>query len=520
MTLFQYPDIYAEFPNEIHSINLEPLFNSTDPLDYFRKLYTENIEMFYIVRNELMLRGINLSLNYQNNYFPDVNLNNKSVLIVDTNKELYKNVNFTLLDLPNFPEKYNVNSDLFFHRIPLEGFTFLAKNCSMKYVEDIFTLAGFKVLKDSSQINNENEVELTKIEEIFSKKEVSSFLIFCRRSNISYMEELTPSKIEEYKNMKGVGIKSYNKVKSNYETYLNGNAAACTTSSVDQKPNLSENYEDQQKIHQFIKPYLKNGYAFTNDIYLDMQFDEILLDILHKYEIDSTSALSRILINLVEELNDTSNFLYLRNSPVKSIEILMSIEFPQKTSRKNITSFLEEKGYSNAKIQSIIRNLLSNKIFWEYDSEILLNREYLKINEKIFYDLNEYLKKEFDNKEFLSVSSLVGFRLYLPSINVGSWTTHLIFYAAQEIGYKPISGYSNYKNEKLILVLPNSSIKNFHELIYYILKKQYTGPMHVENLKHFLVDQSLCNTGLDLSKTLLYSSLFQVDNLQWITLKK
>lgn len=514
MKPFRVPSIYKYFPDEIKSINLESLFNSKDPLNYLRKLYINDIGHFYTVRNELLLRGITLFSDYENNYFPPIKLIDETTLVVDTDQEFYKKLDFSLLNLPGFIEKYNVRSDLFFNAIPLEGFTFLTKNYSVPYIKNFFIEAGYKVSTETYQTSFSK-----KIEEVFDKQNFASFRRFCRHFKIANIQDLNPQVFEEYKKMPGVGSKAVSNVIENYETFIN---TTKNDTSINMSPQSSDVFEDSLdyvKLLKFSELHLKHGYAFSNDIFLDMQFDEDIHEIIHNYKIDSHKKLTSLLIKSVDGLEDNSGFLYLRTSPFKSIENFLSVEFPKRVSRKNLKNFLELKGYSAYKSQEIIRKLVISKTFLEYDSENFVNRSYININQSLLSDLNTYLKNQFNNNEFLVISSLVGFRLHLPPTNIGVWTPHLIFHVSQEIGYKPISTLSNYKHEKLIIVTATSKINNFFELVYHILNKQYAGPMHIDNIKEFLVHQSVCNSGIDLKKTLSYSSLFKIDQLNWVTLK-
>lgn len=507
------PKFCPDFPNDIHSLNLVPLFNSSDSLEYMRLLYKKDTLKFYSVRDELILRGINFNEDYQNNFFPHFEIEDNPQKIVSSHGELFKNINFTMLGLPNFLMHFNVQNDLFFNNIPLSGFTFLSKNISNQFVYNVFIAAGFTIVGEE-KIQDKNNL---KIDQVFKDKGFYSFRRFCKIYKYDILGDLSIKKIEAFGNMQNIGKSSVDSAKERYLSFM-GTEQKEETIISPTHPNIYDNKIDQEKIIHFAQDYLNNGYAFSYDIYSDMQFDENLIKLISKYRLDNASKLSFFLKKAILNLEESANFLSLSNSNITSVEQFIKFNFKNKVTRKELTTLLNSKGYSNASVNRFIQKLLNSKQFIEIDNEVIVNRESISFEEVHIKSLEEYLNSEFSEEEFLPVSNLIGFRSELPPLNIGPWTKHLIFHLSTELGYKQIKTFSNFRNEKLILLKANSSIKNYVELIYYLLENKYTGSFHNTEVNEYLTSIGISNPNTNLNNILQYTPLFSVDELGWINL--
>lgn len=514
MTYFMKPKFYPEFPNGIFSNNLSPLLDNPDAMEFMRTLYKKDTLKFYSVRDELILRGIIFKTEYQNNFFPHLDIGESPYLKVTSSGELFKKIDFSLLVLPYFISHFNVQDDLFFNNIPLQGFTFLSKNITLQFVSNVFAAAGFTIISER-KIDEENCDK--KIDQVFAEKNFYIFRRFCKLNNYIYLSDLSIKKIEAFGNMRRVGKLTVDNVKNKYFSYI-GEKQDESKHISSALPNIFDNKNDQEIIIQFANNYLTPGYAFSFDIYNDMQFDEQLSNLINKYKINNYTNLSFLLRKLIPNLKDNRNFLSLPESSVASAEEYLISNFKEKLTRKELVDFLNLKGYSTAGANSIIRKLLTFGHFFEVDTETLINRKSIIFEDKHRNALKEYLETQFANEKFLSISNLIGFRLKLPSLNIGPWTKHLILLFGKELGYTQIKTFSNYRYEKLILVKADADIKNYQELIYYLIKNKYTGSFHQNEVSEYLSLIGIANSNINLKSTLLYSSLFSMDDLGWISL--
>lgn len=301
---FIIPDFYTDFPSGIYSVNLERLFNSPDPLEFLRGLFKDDIHKFYSTRDELILRGISFKEEYQNNFFPPISISNYSKIIVHSNNNIYLNIDYKLLGLPNFIDKYDIQSDLFFNNLPIEGITFQTKNNTNEFVTNVFKNVGFNVNYESakepldSEINNKSSSR--KIREVF-KSDFLAFHKFCKNNNYIYISDLSINKIEKFINQDQVGAGKVQKVIDKYINYLEVN-------------NLNEDGGLKEPINNDIQYFISNDFQkyckeFGID-YLEVVekfFNEITFDELYYKKIEEFKEYFKDVVNT--KIQDKNNIL-------------------------------------------------------------------------------------------------------------------------------------------------------------------------------------------------------------------
>lgn len=280
--------------------------------------------------------------------------------------------------------------------------------------------------------------------------------------------------------------------------------------------NISE--ADKELVIQYLHTHLEKGYTFPYEIYMDMKFDDQLSNVLSKYNLKNHSVLSNLIKKLIPDLRGFSNFLYLNTSLIDSTEKLLIQTFPGTTSRNELKNFLIDKGYSHQAVYGSLREVIETRAFVESDTNTLINRTAIDFNDELKNSLKHYLVTEFESEEYLSISSQVGYRSKLPSINVGKWTKHLIYNLGIELGYKFVKTTSDYRYDKLVLLKPTSTICKYDELIHHVLTNKYEGSMHETEVASYLASIGLTNNSQKVSVELKSSPLFTFNELGWITL--
>lgn len=283
---------------------------------------------------------------------------------------------------------------------------------------------------------------------------------------------------------------------------------------------LKVSIKDKTKMIDFFKKEMFGGFSFSYDIYQEMQFDEEMSFILKKYRINNYFELVQIVKKLTSNIKGYSNFIYLEDSPINSLEKFLIKRFPEYTSRKEIYEFVLSKGYSEQTGQVTLRDLLTNRIFIDIDGNKMANRKSLSFNYDLQEALREYLEKEFGEEPFISVYNLIGFKSKLPPLKTGHWTKHLIYNLGIELGYKAIKSTSDYRYDKLILIKPNSPFNKYDELIHYVLKNKYNGPLYELEVAQYLANSGLAHNKEKLAFELKISPLLSLDDFGWITLNQ
>ena len=78
--------------NNINSAALETALTEPDILSYLREVYERDSNMFYKVRDEMMLRGFEFSTAIRSNRFPALLFEPKSIIVVKGELDLYKKI--------------------------------------------------------------------------------------------------------------------------------------------------------------------------------------------------------------------------------------------------------------------------------------------------------------------------------------------------------------------------------------------------------------------------------------------
>lgn len=284
--------------------------------------------------------------------------------------------------------------------------------------------------------------------------------------------------------------------------------------------NLNMTAKEIDLVIRVLKNSLASGYAFSFEIYQEMQFDEQLNLLLNKCGIDNHYALLQLFKKILPEVKGHSNFLYYENCPLDSIEKYIIEAFPVFTSRKEIYEHILNKGYSDQMSQSVIRELMEKRHFLDYERNKIINRTAFSLNQEFLDNLKKYLEAEFKEKSYLSVIKLIGFKSHLPRLDIGDWTKHLIYHLGIEAGFRAIKTTSDYRFDRLLLVKPDSPYCSYDTLVKFILKNEYSGALHESNVASFLAEFGLAYNDQKLSYELKSSPLFNIDSLGWITFKE
>ncbi|WP_099157063.1 sigma factor-like helix-turn-helix DNA-binding protein [Virgibacillus ndiopensis] len=240
---------YTNDIQTIHSNNLRGFFKTVKvegnkfPLDSIRKLYVDDRDKFIKVTDELTLRGFQFFTEIPNNILPSFSCELSTFINVSSNKDLYKSLGFQHLGLAGFIHRFQIDSDLFFDQVPIECFQYINASIDVKELVNEFRLAGFTVtslelVQDQAKINpvdtanlsvnttnitdhvsNERNSGTYIIDDIFKENKYNWFRRYCHKNNVFALEDITMPFLNEFKNSKGVGIRKYEMVLEQLETY-------------------------------------------------------------------------------------------------------------------------------------------------------------------------------------------------------------------------------------------------------------------------------------------------------------
>src|SRR5699024_10956165 len=220
---------YNNYKNEIASENILHLLNS-NPLEYMRELFIKNNKLFYNLRDELILRGFGFKKEYQNNYLLGREYEIHSILIKLEDTHAFKKLDFAMFGASNFIERFNVQSDLFFHNVPWEGILHFLPNASSDYLKKEFEKEGFsftsiekggaipfvdtssysmkkkgnslvKESKSQNDLYDYNKFDLP-LEHYYEGNLFQHFRNYCHKNNLKKFSDLTLDRVNEYEHIK------------------------------------------------------------------------------------------------------------------------------------------------------------------------------------------------------------------------------------------------------------------------------------------------------------------------------
>lgn len=278
--------------------------------------------------------------------------------------------------------------------------------------------------------------------------------------------------------------------------------------------------EEIKKIKLFMNEFLTEDYFFTADLLFEMEFDDELSEILARGSITDTYTLGAVLKWIEPDLRGYQHLFYKKDSRTDTIEKVLIQHFPNVVRRDEIEDFLAEKGYSGSSVFSVIGQLLEKKSFYIYTAYQFINANKIDLNDEVKQSLKLYLQKSLEDKLYLSALDLKGYTSDILPVSANAWRPQLIAQLASNVGFKHIKTTSDYRYNKWVLVAENSNVSSYEELVYSVIKKEYEGNYHEQDLASFLEAKKLCHSPYRLSLELKTSNYFEMTDLGFVKVKE
>jgi RNA polymerase sigma factor (sigma-70 family) len=198
-------------------------------LDTLRSLYLSNKAEFINIVEELSLRGFSFHTEKPNNILPAGVIATDVVLSATENQGRFQRLDYQNLGLSGFNQRFKVNSDQFFHYVPLNGFQTINRNLDKQLLESELLKTGFEIKEASNGVvretipvyeikgngdglrtlppvesDEEAGTEPITINDAFPEERFWMFKNYCSRMGITYITDVTPNHMEEHKRRKGV----------------------------------------------------------------------------------------------------------------------------------------------------------------------------------------------------------------------------------------------------------------------------------------------------------------------------
>ncbi|MFD6440903.1 sigma factor-like helix-turn-helix DNA-binding protein [Peribacillus sp. NPDC060186] len=283
----------------------------------------------------------------------------------------------------------------------------------------------------------------------------------------------------------------------------------------------SFNFTDEElaELKNVIEGELEKGYVFTNDLQFELAFNEKLESLIERCKLTDDVALSAIMKWLYPNINGYSKLLYWSNSSITKIEQAISAEFPGFIARNEMLEFVEGKGYGEQTINRLPADILRDGLFYNYTNTKYINANLLTFTDEVKQSLASYLQKQFESKAYCPILGLTGYSQALTPISSYEWTEYLIGQFAEHIGYRKIQTHIDYRFDKPVLVKCEMPIENFEQLVLHIVKTEYTGRYHEEDLAKYLVLKKIAHNPRRLTNEIYNSPLFKFDSFGFFEIR-
>lgn len=244
----------------IEGSTLTKILHTEDWLHELRKVYKEDPNLFFDIRDELILRGFSFEKSIQNNFFPKKAFEPIRYVRVHKDNQNFMHLDIDATGINYLIRRYHVQSDLFFNYITIEGIAHILKKNSelitrclknaqfqiihaqdntseimigvkkdnvKEYVENQGNIGQFNIAERTKDVDcyreemeeqfNYGSLNDKSIEQLFFEGKFKMFVKYCAENNIKKFSDITVDKIENYSMQLGVGRRKVFYVKSRYD---------------------------------------------------------------------------------------------------------------------------------------------------------------------------------------------------------------------------------------------------------------------------------------------------------------
>ena len=271
--------------------------------------------------------------------------------------------------------------------------------------------------------------------------------------------------------------------------------------------------EIKERIRLLLKELMVDGFTTSSVIFEEMLFDPELNQFLRENNIDNYRKLSLLIKELYKEVNGHVNFLYIEGTKYKNIYDVIKGELKGITSRQEIQELVSKYGYSSATISITIDNLIKEGAYLELSQYELISSGEFFISKDDLENVIKDIEKRINGREYISLSNLKGYRATLPDIGY-KWNPYLIKTVLEGNGFRSINRRSgDYRYDKVIMVKEDSKILTFEDLVYFILKEEYSGNLHETKVYDYLAKVGILREQEDLMNKKLPYEIYQSEKI-------
>ena len=196
-------------------------------LNILRDYYKKDKEGCLELIDELVLRGFKFNVKKETPLLPNINIDkDDSIIFITEDKKLYRNINFSRLDISNFINRFKVDNDYFFNYIKIDYFLYLNRNLSISIIKEELDKSKINYRTSFNSISENNKViseVKRKIEDIFFENTYNLFVSHCKEKNINFINELNNFDFNTLYKVNGLGDGKIRKIISRYNEVTGSN---------------------------------------------------------------------------------------------------------------------------------------------------------------------------------------------------------------------------------------------------------------------------------------------------------
>lgn len=286
--------------------------------------------------------------------------------------------------------------------------------------------------------------------------------------------------------------------------------------------NITE--EQRNYIKDLLSKCMSSGFTSANILIEEMYFDSNIAKVFsQERELSDPVNLANYIKTLDVTIKGHANFLYNDRSPYKNIEEYLCQTLNQPTTRLRVKEILNKFGYSEQRYGMMINNLIESYKLVELSRDELISSDYFSLSAEEEQSVVDYLNHVIQDKHYMSLSNLTGYRRRLPIIDY-QWTPQLLKSIAIKYGFKAINKiYSDWRYDPVIISTVDSHLRSYEDLVIYVIKHEYEGNMHMYNICDYLIQKGLLRIKEGKEKVFPYeiktSQQLNIDELGVVTLR-
>lgn len=248
-----------------------------------------------------------------------------------------------------------------------------------------------------------------------------------------------------------------------------------------------------EKIDFLVKRFLDERELIPLEkMYRELKFDTDISSDLISTQIKDINSLSSVLKFLYPTLKGHTRFLFLESNEKHTVDLfLYHLDVGEIYGKDVIYNIGKEYGYADSTISIYLNEWIDEKILVEIDEDEFVLLETLKKLEYSYPIVNEYLETVLNDRKYISLYKIKGYRYKLPNISPFKWTPHLLKFAAEKCGFMLVETNSIItKLDPLIILNKSNSDLEYKDIIAYEIS-HYNDNLHETNVTDYFVEKGL-----------------------------